>query len=398
MNATDPQRQLSTTDADAAKDPSDTTTPRRDTIRRPSPVRQTLLIVGILLGGLLAGTFILRSEKKTPASEEHGEKAESKPGEKHDAHHHGEKDEHGAKGRVELTAEKLQNAHLGIEPAGPAQVRLGLTVFGKIVPDEEKLAHVSPRFAGIARKINKRLGDRVSAGEVLATVESNESLQGYDIKAPLTGTIIERNVTVGEFVGTDKNLFTVADLSTVWVDFQVYQQDFAKLHVGQPVQITTTNIRPQATPSATPPPLAQEKTGMAVARVDASEPEGSVGSTVAYLSPFGTENTQTMLARAYVSNEAGALRPGLFVTGEVAVDEVRAPVAVREAAVQTLDGKEVVFVEEEGAFEARTVEVGRRDHEWAEILSGVKPGERYVAVNSFLLKAEIGKEGAEHED
>lgn len=125
---------------------------------------------------------------------------------------------------------------------------------------------------------------------------------------------------------------------------------------------------------------------------------GGVNSTVAYLSPFGAENTQTMLARAYVPNKAGKFRPGLFVTGEVAVDEVKAPVAVREAAVQSLDGKEVVFVEEGDSFEARPVEVGRRDNEWAEIRSGVKAGDRYVAVNSFILKAEIGKEGAEHED
>ncbi len=379
--------------------------------RHPSPVLQTLLIVGILLAGLVAGVFILRSEKKMPVGEAHGEEAvaggEAKPGEKaKESHGHDEQDGHEAKGRVEMTPEKLKNANLGIETVEPKTIHINLSVFGKIIPDEEKLAHVSPRFAGIVKKVNKRLGESVNTGDVLATVESNESLQSYDLKAPLPGTIIERSVSVGEFVGTDKSLFTVADLNTVWVDFQIYQQDFPKLSVGQSVHITTGNRAAHDAPPGTPPPLTQERPGTTITATDTHEKPaedaesatGGVNSAIAYLSPFGAENTQTMLARAYVPNKAGRLRPGLFITGEVAVDEVKAFVAVREAAVQSLDGKEVVFVEEGDRFEARSVEVGRRDHEWAEILSGVKAGDRYVAVNSFILKAEIGKEGAGHED
>ena len=352
-----------------------------------SPVLQTLLIVGILLGGLLAGVFILRGGKKAPAGEGQEEKSAASSETKHDEHPHGAHAEHEGAKRVDLSPAKLQNARLGMEEVGPAQIHLNLAVFGRILPDEERLAHVSARFAGIVRKVNKRLGERVGAGEVLAVVESNESLQTYDLKAPLSGTIIERNTVVGEFVGTDKSLFTVADLGTVWVDFQIYQQDFSRLRVGQPVRITMNHSALPHPQAATSPP----------ARDDQPE-AGTVGSTLAYLSPFGTEHTQTMLARAHVANEAGTLRPGLFVTGEIALDEVPAPVAVREAAVQTLDGQEVVFVAEGDGFEARPVEIGRRDDTWAEILSGVQPGERYVAANAFILKAEIGKEGAEHED
>ncbi len=101
-----------------------------------------------------------------------------------------------------------------------------------------------------------------------------------------------------------------------------------------------------------------------------------------------------MLARAYVANPNGALRPGLFVSGKIVVDEVNAAVAVREDAVQTLDGKEVVFVEDGDGFVARVVQIGQCDGEQAEVLSGLKAGERYVAVNSFILKAELGKERA----
>ena len=370
---------------------------------RGSAVTQTLLIVVILLAGLAAGVFILRSGGKAATGEAQEEKAGAGGKEKEKDPHEG-KEEHAAKGRVEMTPEKLKNARLTIEPAQPATIRLNLRVFGKVMPDEERLAHVSPRFAGIARKVNKRLGESVAAGEVLATVESNESLQNYDIKAPLGGTIIEREVTVGEFVGTDKSLFTVADLTTVWVDFQIYQQDFARLRVGQPVRISTHTRVVPATPAETPPPLKEESSAtLTGAAADGHTPVrseaegGGIRSTVAYLSPFGAETTQTMLARAYVSNQAGTLRPGLFVAGEIAVDEIHAAITVREDAVQTLEGKEVVFVEEGDSFEARVVRIGRRDGDRAEVLSGLQPAERYVAANSFLLKAEIGKEGAEED-
>ena len=362
--------------------------------RRGTALTQVLLVCLVVFSGTAAAMLILRPGGKAPAGE-----AQEKN------HEHGEKGEHAAKGRVELTPEKLRNAHLTVEEARPATIHLGLRVFGKVVPDGEKLAHVSPRYAGVARKVNKRLGDTVAAGEVLASVESNESLQTYDLKAPLAGTIIERDVTVGEFVGTDKSLFTVADLGTVWVDFQIYQQDFSRLRVGQPVRIGTYSRVTSAVPAGTPLPLAREDNALPAGTAPDGPTPGQdeagrheVRSTVAYLSPFGAETTQTTLARAYVPNRDGALRPGLFVTGEIAVDEIAAAVAVREDAVQTLDGKEVVFVEEGDGFEARAVQIGARDGERAQVLAGLKAGDRYVAGNAFLLKAEIGKEGAEHED
>ena len=370
--------------------------------RHGSALTQILLICITVFIGAAAAVFILGSRGKAPAGEGQEQKAE---GNKKEKDEHEKKGEHAAKGRVEMTPEKLKNARLTIEPAQPATIRLSLRVFGKVMPDEEKLAHVSPRYAGIARKVNKRLGEPAAAGEVLATVESNESLQTYDIKAPLGGTIIEREVTTGEFVGTDKSLFTVADLSTVWVDFQIYQQDFSRLRVGQPVRISTHTRMAPAAPAKTPPPLKEGSsatlTGTAndshTPAQDEAEGGGSIRSTVAYLSPFGAQTTQTMLARAYVSNQGETLRPGLFVAGEIAVDEIHAATTVREDAVQTMDGKEVVFVEEGDSFEAREVQIGQRDGDRAEVLSGLKPGERYVAGNSFILKAEIGKEGAEED-
>jgi cobalt-zinc-cadmium efflux system membrane fusion protein len=169
-------------------------------------------------------------------------------------------------------------------------------------------------------------------------------------------------------VKNEDTIYTIADLSTVWVDLTVFREDFGKLQAGQAVHIH---------PGAGAEDLR--------AKVD-------------YISPFGTEGTQSMLARCVVPNAKGDLRPGLFVTAEIVTGEVDAPVAARASAIQVMKEKPVIFVEEGDGFEGRTVELGVKDGDFVEIISGLLPGDKYVSDNSFILKAEIGKEEAEHED
>lgn len=197
-----------------------------------SPVWQTLLIVVIALVGLAAGTAILRTKPAAPASAEEGH-GEHGGGEKKDehGHGHGDKDEHGAEGRVEMNAAKLKNANLSVEEAGAHTIQTTLPLYGKVAANEETTAHVSPRFAGIVKSVRKRLGDPVSKGEVLAVVESNDSLRSYDVKSEIAGTITAKEVTLGELVNDQKVMFTVTDLSSVYVDLNVYREDFSQLKV-----------------------------------------------------------------------------------------------------------------------------------------------------------------------
>jgi len=277
--------------------------------------------------------------------------------------------EYGAyEGRVELSPEAAKHAGLEVETAGPATLETRLRLNGLIVPNEDRLAHVLPRFAGIVKEVRKRIGDRVERGEVLAVVQSNQSLRPYEVVSEVAGTVIQKHVTPGEFVAEGDELFAVADLSTVWVDLNVYRQDFSRLAVGQPVLL------------------------------DAGEGAPTVEGRISYISPFGAPNTQTMLARVVLPNPVGAWRPGLFVTGEVTVNQAQAPLAVRADALQSLRDWTVVFVEDGNIFEARPIEVGRRDDQWVEVLSGLSPGQRYVAKGSFVLKADVGKSGASHDD
>ena len=131
-----------------------------------------------------------------------------------------------------------------------------------------------------------------------------------------------------------------------------------------------------------------------------SSGEPAAKAKIAYISPIGMADTQSMLARAIVDNPDGTLRPGLFVSGRVLLGGRKAFVAVRNEAIQFLEGKPVVFVEEKTKsgrrFTAKDVELGPSDVHFTEIYFGVVPGQSYVAGNSFMLKAELSKGMAAH--
>ncbi len=309
---------------------------------------QVLAAVVILLAGGAGGYRLLhhRSGQKPDAGGGGGEKREpARP-----------------PGQVKLAGDALKNGGVILEQAGPAVIRSRLKLSGKVAANDDVLVNVSPRFAGVVRKVNAGLGDKVTAEQVLATVESNESLRPYDLKAGLAGTVINKNVAPGQYVAPTDTLYVVNDLSTVFVDLNVYRQDYGRLKTGQPV------------------------------RIDLGDGNAPVENKLDYLSPFGAADTQSLLARVVVPNPDGTLRPGLFVSAEVVTHEDRAPVAVRAEALQTVDGKPCVFVRSgPDLFAARPVSPGRRDGDYQEITGGLEAGETYAAANSFVLKAELGK-------
>ncbi len=320
----------------------------------------SILLIPLLCAGATYGVWTFlnhKAEPKADAAEKGDADAKKKP----------DHDEEGGT-KVKFTEEQRKAAQLGSATAGPMKLKQMLPLYGKITTNEERTAHVMPRFPGVVKSVKKRLGDKVEKGEVLATVESNESLRTYELISEIAGTVIEKDASLGEFVRDEKAIFVIADLSTVWVDLNVYRQDFALLHEGLPVL-----VKPD----------------------EGAEP---IASTFAYLSPFGAENTQTMLARVVIPNPKGDLRAGLFVTAQAITGEVDAPVTVKLGALQTLKDKTVVFVEEGDSFEAREVELGARDNENVEIISGVLPGEKYIAENSFIVKSQLLKSQMVDED
>jgi cobalt-zinc-cadmium efflux system membrane fusion protein len=262
---------------------------------------------------------------------------------------------------------KIAAAGIELATAGPVTLRETLLLNGILQPNQEAVVQITPRFPGVIREIRKRVGDKVAAGEVVARIESNQSLTSYELRAPIAGTIIDRQAALGEYASEQKAVFTVADMSTVWADFSVYRRDLAKVSLGDRVII------------------------------DPEDGGSPIEAKVTYLSPVGNSDTQSALARVSIANEKMRLRPGLFVIGRLLLAEKPAAVAVKLAALQTIENRIVVFVRSGEKFEIRDVEIGARDAEHAEILFGVLEGDSYAAKNSFVVKAETGKASAAHE-
>jgi cobalt-zinc-cadmium efflux system membrane fusion protein len=362
---------------------------------------------------------------------EHGQEAE------HDDH--AEHDEHGEES-VKLSEAELREFGIELATAAAAPLNQYAELPGEIVLNADRLAHVVPRVSGIVRKVYKSLGDEVESGALMAVIDSRElattkanflaaterqklaqanyqreerlwqrkvtseqeyldarqalaearietksaeqqlhalgfsdaylmelpehpdaTYTRYEIRAPFAGTIIEKHLTLGESVPADAEIFTIADLSSVWVDINVYQKDLGIIRKGQ----------------------------TAVIQVGHGIPE--VPGKIAWVGPLVGEVTRTAKARMILPNPDGVLRPGQFVTAQVAVNNSSAGIVVPKSSLQTFEGRTVVFVLDEDGFEPKAVETGRQNAVQVEILAGLKAGQTYVSKGAFTLKAQLSK-------
>ena len=264
---------------------------------------------------------------------------------------------------VRLTPEVLTEFGVEIATAGPGVIVRHVSLPAEVQPNQDGLAHLAPRFPGVATEVRRTVGDIVKAGETLAIVEASQSLSKYPIKTLIDGVVIERHVTRGEPVSQERGpLFTVADLGTVWIDASVYQRHLRDLAVGQPVRVSAGH-------------------GLA-------EAEG----VLSYIAPVVDEQTRTAIARVVLENPDGLWRPGMFVTAEVEVEREEVAVAVPRSALASVEGRPTVFVQTVEGLEPRSVRVGRTGEDSVEILSGVRAAERYAARGSFTLQSELARE------
>jgi membrane fusion protein, heavy metal efflux system len=273
--------------------------------------------------------------------------------------------------RVTIPAAEAAAGGVTSAVAGPRDLGRSLQLTGRIGIPSDRLAELHPRFAGIVREASGRIGERVSKGQVLAVLESNETLARFPLVSPFDGVLLDRRAVVGGSAGVDDALYVVADLSEVWADLDVYGEDTHVVHVGESV-----TIRDEAH----------------------GDDEDAVVATakISYVSPLRDVHSQTTLARAVLPNTGGRWSPGAFVSATIDLDEPPAAVAVPPSALQTWKGVTAVFVHAEGVWEARPVRLGRSGDEWVEILSGLDAGTTVATGNTFLLRAEVEKAGAAH--
>ena len=209
------------------------------------------------------------------------------------------------------------------------------------------------------------LGMSVKQIDDLRNVQQMEQMGALiSVEAPASGTILSRSVNAGEVVTMGKELFRIADLSTVWVIGQIYEKDFAEARVGAPVVITAP-----------------------------AYPGKSFTGRVSYIDPRVEPQTRTAQIRIEVKNPNDMLKLGMFVDvyfGEAPAPGRQVMVSVPRGAVQMIGSKQVVFVvtDKAGVFSQREVSAGPELEGIAPIHAGLNAGERVVTEGSFLLRAE----------
>lgn len=268
-------------------------------------------------------------------------------------------------GRTRIGADVADAFGLETEIAGPGVIEETITAYGRIVPDSERVRAVSARFDGVIDAVGVSVGEAVKQGQILASVESNESLRSYKIVAPIDGVVTERAGNPGEQTN-GRRLFTIMDTSSVWAELAVFPLDRGRVLSGAPVTLQV--------PSG-----------------DAKH-EGVVSLLNAV-----TESNQSVLARVVLDNTERTFVPGMYVTGDIQIAEHSVPLAVKRDGLQSFRDFTVVYAQIGDEYEVRMLELGRQDGEWMEVLGGLEPGTRYVTTNSYLIKADVEKSGASHD-
>jgi cobalt-zinc-cadmium efflux system membrane fusion protein len=268
-------------------------------------------------------------------------------------------------GRTSIAPDVARAAGIATAVAGPGSISDELVLYGTIAPDATRVRTVHARFPGVIRSVTRNVGDTVRPGEALAAIESNESLQTYNVSAPIAGVVTARHAAPGEQTDADA-LFEIADFSAVWAELDVFSRDRARLRTGLTVAVTAD---------------------------DGGAAEGSIE----YLAPVGNRASQSVIARVPLDNGDGRWTPGQFVEGRVTIETTPVALAVPLSALQRFRDFAVVFAQVGDTYEVRMLTLGRRDSRHVEVLDGLAPGTRYVTENSYLIKADIEKSGASHD-
>lgn len=270
-------------------------------------------------------------------------------------------------GRTSFSAPAAQAGGVRTETAGAAPIAELVDMAGRVEITPEGKGEVRAWYPGRIMSLRGQLGTSVSKGQVLARVESSESLQTYSIPAPISGVIVEKNLNVGDVAG-ERAIFVIADPTQLHAEFLVYPRDAEKVRVGQPVEVRSLSGETRL-----------------MAKVEAVLPTADLVS-------------QTLVAHVHLpGGAASAFRPGMGVEGAFQVGVQTAPLAVRTKAIQRFRDFQVVFVKVRDTYEVRMLELGRQTPEWTEVLSGLKPGAEYVTDGAFLIRADIEKSGASHD-
>ena len=217
-------------------------------------------------------------------------------------------------------------------------------------------ANTSMQEAAIALQSAEQKLAAIGAG-----MASDGKLNRYEIRSPIAGTITDKRISIGQALKDDTAIFTVADLSSVWVELAIPAKDLNQIKLGQN------------------------------AKISANAFEASAEGKLSYIGAVMGEQTRSAKARVVLPNPARTWHPGLTVSVALLSDGSEAAIAVANDAIQTINQRPTIFASVGDAIEARPIELGRSDGQFTELRKGLQAGDVYVSKNSFLIKAEAGQ-------
>lgn len=272
--------------------------------------------------------------------------------------HGHDEDEHNHTESVTINDSTAQQSSIKIAQAHSGFVMSTQRVFGKVVNDASQISHIGARFDGTIMQVNVNVGQTVKKGDKLARIESNQSLHPYYVEAPFDGMIIERHANSGELT-QDQPLFTLFNDNILWAEFKIFPNQMRVIKKGQKVIIDNEVF------------------------------------SIAHIIP--NQNNQPFeLARVRLDNHDHGWRAGVILKGDVITQSTTAQIRVSNEALQQFENKTVVFIKQGDTYEPSPVTIGLRDNLYSEVLTGLNKGDEYVVKNSYLIKADLEKAGAEH--
>jgi membrane fusion protein, heavy metal efflux system len=352
-----------------------------------------------------------------------------------------EKEEGHSEGQeLTLTTEEAERAGVKVEAINAQKTSASIVVTASIQPDQDRIARVAPRTEGRIVSAPAKLGDRVRAGQALATLDSvgvgeahaalvlaqselriadadfkraealvadeiiprkdylraqaerdkatasvraatdrlrllggnpnagSQGVSGFAVTAPFAGTVIEKKATLGDLAGPSEALFTVADLSRVWILADLPESALAKVNIGSNAKISVP-----------------------------SYPSEVFTGRVSHIGAVLNKETRTVAARIEVPNADGRLKPEMFATATIDVGgDQRDLMTLPDAAIVLMQGQPTVFVFEQGAYEMRVIEPGERIGGRTVVKAGIKGGEQVVTAGAYELKARKQKSQLGH--
>ncbi|MDP2129928.1 MAG: efflux RND transporter periplasmic adaptor subunit [Erythrobacter sp.] len=269
-------------------------------------------------------------------------------------------------GRTTITPEAAEQGGIKVETAGPATIGDERELYGTVELNPSARSEIRGQFPGRVVSVTKQVGDYVKQGELLARIESSESLQVYPVYSTVSGVVAERSGNPGNMTGGEP-LFVITNPSATTVVFNIFPKDLGIVRPGMRIVVTAQDGREVGT------------------------------STLGQYLAEGNPQAGTALIRAAIPNRGGWIRPGMAMRGRLMVNEQSVPLAVRTEAIQPFRDFQVVYARYGNAYEVRMLELGRKGAEYTEVLAGIEPGTPYVTAGSFLVRADVEKSGASHD-